>query len=155
MSKKTQLIRVDKKFIKQRDERATLYKANGRNNERLLRDIECELYEYHMIKTGEWEDAKRWEIDGVAPWGTTDVKCIKGYYNINRKKLLHILKQQGITEYFMFIEWNSRPDRLLVAGDKVRFNIIGKVTHQELIKKLQISFKTEGYYFDARKACKN
>ena len=148
-------ITVDKKFITQRNTRAKLYKANGRSQERLLRDIECELYEYEMIKKGKWKDDDHWEIDGHAPFGSVDVKCIKGFYNINRKKLLHILKQRGLTDYFYFIEWKERPDRLLKTGDKVEFNYIGKLSYEELIRNLKISFKTEGYYVDARKTCKN
>ena len=148
-------ITVDKKFIMQRNKRGELYNPNGRSKERLLRDIECELYEYEMIKKGRWKDDERWEIDGIAPFGSVDVKCIKAYYNVNRKKLLHILKQRETTEYFYFIEWKERPDRLLKVGDKVEFNYITKIKYEDLIKKLRISFKTEGYYVDVRKAPKN
>ena len=148
-------ITVDKKFIRQRNARSKLYKANGRPKERLLLDIECELYEYEMIKKGKWKDDDRWEIDGHAEFGSVDVKCIKAYYNINRKKLIHILRQRGLVDYFYFIEWKKRPDRLLKTGDNVEFNFIGKLTYEELLKKLQISFKTEGYYVDVRKTFKN
>lgn len=148
-------ITVDKAFIMQRNERSKLYKPNGRPMNRLLLDIECELYEYAMIKKGKWKDDDRWEIDGHTEFGSVDVKCIKAYYNINRKKLIHILKQRGLVDYFYFIEWKDRPTRLLKTGDKVEFNFIGKLPYEELLKKLQISFKTEGYYVDVRKAFKN
>ena len=72
-----------------------------------------------MIKKGKWKDDDRWEIDGHTEFGSVDVKCIKAYYNINRKKLIHILKQRGLVDYFYFIEWKKRPDRLLKTGDKV------------------------------------
>ena len=148
-------ITVDKAFIMQRNERSKLYKPNGRPMNRLLLDIECELYEYAMIKKGKWKDDDRWEIDGHTEFGSVDVKCIKAYYNINRKKLIHILKQRGLVDYFYFIEWKDRPTRLLKTGDKVEFNFIGKLPYEELLKKLQISFKTEGYYVDVRKTFKN
>lgn len=148
-------VTIDRAFITQRNARSKLYKANGRSKQRLLRDIECELYEYAMIKKGKWKDDDRWEIDGHTPFGSVDVKCIKGYYNINRKKLLHILKQRELVDYFYFIEWKSRPDRLLKTGDKIEFNYIGKLSYEELIKNIKISFKTEGYYVDVRKTCKN
>ena len=148
-------ITVDKKFIMQRNKRGEKYNPNGRSKERLLKDIECELYEYEMIKKGKWKDVDIWKIDGVAPFGAVDVKCISKYYNINRKKLLHILQQRGSVDYFYFIEWKERPNRLLKVGDKVEFNYITKVSYEELLENLKISFKTEGYYFDARKAPKN
>ena len=148
-------ITVDKKFIQQRNKRAKLYNPNGRSKERLLMDIECELYEYEMIKKGRWKDDDRWEIDGITPTGNVDVKCIKAYYNVNRRKLLHILKQRGTTDYFLFIEWVKRPDRLLKTGDSVEFKVIGRLTYEELIKNLKVSFKAEGYYVDARKVSKN
>lgn len=148
-------ITVDKKFILQRNKRAKLYNPNGRSKERLLKDIECELYEYEMIKKGIWKDDDNWKIDGVTPTGNVDVKCIKAYYNVNRRKLLHILQQRGTTDYFLFIEWVKRPDRFLKTGDNVEFKIIGRLTYEELIKNLKVSFKTEGYYVDARKVSKN
>ena len=148
-------ITVDKKFILQRNKRAKLYNANGRSKERLLKDIECELYEYEMIKKGIWKDDDNWQIDGHTDFGSVDVKCIKGFYNINRKKLLHILKQREYVDYFYFIEWKERPERLLKTGDTVEFNYITKVSYEELLKYIKVSFKTEGYYFDARKAPKN
>lgn len=148
-------ITIDRKFITQRNARGKLYNPNGRSKERLLRDIECELYEYEMIKKGLWKDDDNWEIDGVADFGSVDVKCIGRWYNINRKKLLHILKQRGKTDYYYFIEWKERPQRLLKTGDKVEFNYIGKIKYEELLQKLKISFKTEGYYFDARKEAKD
>ena len=148
-------IKVDRNFIKQRNERSLKYKSNGRSSERLLLDIECELYEYNKIKLGEWKDDPNWQIDGHTPFGAVDVKCIKGFYNINRKKLLHILQQREYIDYFYFIEWNSRPERILKVGDEVSFNYITKIKYDDLLANLKISFKTEGYYFDARKAPKN
>jgi hypothetical protein len=147
-------IKVDRKFITQRNARSKLYKANGRPLSRLLMDIECELYEYEMIKKGIWKDDDNWQIDGHAPFGSVDVKCVKAYYNVNRKKLLHILKQRDYVDYFYFIEWKDRPTRLLKTGDEVEFNYIGKLSYDDLIKHLKISFKTEGYYVDARKTAK-
>lgn len=148
-------ITVDKKFITQRNARAKLYKANGRSQDRLLKNIECELYEYNMIKKGIWKDDDRWQIDGISRGKGIDVKCIKGYYNINRKKLIHILQQRGFVDYFWFIEWNKRPDRLLKTGDEVEFKFIGTIHYEELLRNLKISFKTEGYYVDVRKICSN
>jgi len=147
-------ITVDKKFILQRNKRAKLYKANGRSKERLLKDIECELFEYDMIKKGKWEDDDNWQVDGHAFWGTVDVKCIKGFYNISRKKLIHILQQRDYVDWFYFIEWNKRPERLLKTGDNVEFKYITKVPYEELLKHIKVSFKTDGYYYDARKAPK-
>lgn len=148
-------ITVDKKFILQRNKRAKLYNPNGRSKERLLKDIECELYEYEMIKKGIWKDDDNWQIDGHADFGSVDVKCIKGYYNISRKKLLHILQQRGYVDWFYFIEWNKRPERQLKTGDNVEFKYITKVPYEEVLKHIKVSFKAEGYYFDARKAPKN
>ena len=145
---------VDRGFITQRNERAKKYNPNGRTKKRLLMDIDCELYEYLMIKNGVWKDDNRWQIDGHAPGiGAVDVKCIKGFYNIGRKKLLHILKQRGIVDYYWFVEWVERPDRPLKTGDRCGFKNIGLVGYEELLDNIQVSFKADGYYLDARRLC--
>ena len=144
-------ITVDKKFIMQRNKRAKLYNPGKRSKEQLLRDIECELYEYEMIKKGRWQDADIWQVDGYAFHGAIDVKCIKAYYNVSRKKLVNLIKQREYIDYYHFIEWKSRPDRLLKTGDVVEFNHLGEIKYNDLLDNLKISFKTEGFYVDVRK----
>ena len=145
-------ITVDDAFIAQRDHRATIYNPYSRSQSQLKKAIECELYEYDKIKKGQWKDDDRWEIDGHCPFlGPVDVKCIRGYYNIERRKLLHMFAQQGIIKFYYFIEWLERPSRLLRSGDVVKFKDICSVPYKEALSQVKVSFKTFGYYLDVRK----
>ena len=74
----TATIKVTQDFIDQRDERSKKYNPRGRDGIQLRMDIECEIFEWHMIKEHKWQDDTRWEIDGVCPvYGNVDVKFIK------------------------------------------------------------------------------
>ena len=67
---------VQRDYIIKRNQRAKKYNAHNRSKEKFLRDIECEMYEYEMIRTGAWEDDERWQVDGIsARFGTIDV-CV-------------------------------------------------------------------------------
>lgn len=144
-------IRVPKKFITMRNERALKYNAHGRSKSRLLRDIECEFYEYSKLMNGEWKDDDNWQIDGhTKEYGPVDVKCITRFYNISRQKFLYLLQQEQWINYFYFIEWKSRPDRVLKTGDEIEFTELGAISYKETIKNVKVSFKGDGYYVNAR-----
>lgn len=150
-------IEVTQDFINQRDERAEIYNPFGRTKERLTRDIECEIYEWYMINvTKEWTDDDRWQIDGVdARLVTYDVKFIGKYYNIGKHKIIYLLRQRDITDKFRFCEWHDRPDRLLVAGDRVSVGIIGDADYWKVIDAIQPSQFNAGYYVDAAKVVRS
>ncbi len=138
-------------FIKQRDERSKIYNPGKRSQNQLLKDIECEILEHHLINSRIWKDDDRWEIDGHDPiLGAVDVKFIQKYYNIDCKKFLYLLKQRGITNAFVFAEWTKRPTDILKAGDEVEVNTLGWLPYEEAIKKVQVS-GFGGYYIDVRK----
>ena len=81
-------IKITKDFINQRDARAEKYNPRGRTFEQLKLDIECEVFEWHMISKGTWKDHDAWQVDGVDQvWGNVDVKFIKTWYN---QSLIHI-----------------------------------------------------------------
>ena len=144
-------INVTQEFVDQRDKRSEIYNPGSRSRLQLLKDIECEILEWHYIKSGVWQDDPRWEVDGHDPiLGAVDVKFIQKYYNIPPKKLVYILKQRGITNAFVFAEWKERPEELLKAGDKVTVNVIGWLAYEEAIKKIQASH-FNGHYIDVRK----
>lgn len=147
---------VQRDYIIKRNQRAKKYNAHNRSKEKFLRDIECEMYEYEMIRTGAWEDDERWQVDGIsARFGTIDVKCISRFYNLSRQKLVYILQQRGHTDMFCFVEWKSRPNRILKTGDIIEFNQLGYIPYFELFKHLKVSFKGDGYYVDVRKVLEN
>ena len=150
------IIKVTQEFIDQRNEREKLYNAFGRSKNVVLKAIECEIVEYELIRLGEMTDDDRWEIDAIDAGGVSiDFKNIKKYYNIPRRKLLNILKQQGITDQFWFWEWTKRPKDLLVAGDMVETGFVGILSHQEILDNLKVSFQTDGYYVDVRTILNN
>ena len=145
------MITVTQEFIDQRNAREKVYNAFGRSKAVVLKSIECEILEFDMISSGNMTDDDRWEVDAVNAYGkTVDFKNIKKYFNVQRRKLLNILKQQGIVDHFTFWEWTSRPDRLLIAGDVVEVNIIGTLSHQDVLDSLKVSHKTDGFYVDVR-----
>lgn len=141
-------ITVKKSFVTQCDERAQLYKANGRSQERLRRDIEAEIFEWHMIDKKLAEDHESWKVDMILPTlGKVDVKLISKYYNIGCKKLLHIKQQEGEVDNYVFIEYIKRPDRILKSRDKVTVRVIGHLSYDDLWKNIKVS-RFNGYYVD-------
>ena len=153
--KSRKLITVTQDFIDQRDARAEKYNPNGRTLEKLKLDIECEIYEWAMIKEGHWADYDGWKVDGVFNNNVfIDVKFIKTWYNIAPKKMIYLLQQRDIVTDFIFCEWGSRPERLLEAGDEVVVNRLGKIEYWDLINMIKPS-RFNGFYADVRKELLN
>ena len=147
-------IKITKDFINQRDARAEKYNPRGRSFEQLKLDIECEVFEWHLIDRGTWKDHNAWQVDGVDQiWGNVDVKFIKTWYNIPCNKMIYLLQQREITNAFIFCEWHDRPQRLLVPGDTVQVNTLGILEYWELIDLIRLS-KYNGFYADIRKHIK-
>ena len=144
-------IAITKDFINQRDARAEIYNPRNRSFEQLKLDIECEVFEWHMIDRGTWQDHIDWQVDGVDQlYGNVDVKFIKTWYNIPCNKMIYLLKQRDLTDNFYFCEWHERPQRLLVAGDTVKVNTLGILEYWELLDIIKPS-KYNGFYADIRK----
>lgn len=142
-------IKIKKSFIDQCNERAKIYKAGpGRTQEKLRRDIECEVYEWYMIDSKQAKDHDSWKVDMILPnLGKVDVKLISKYYNIGCKKFLHILDQEGEVDNFLFVSWVKRPDRELKAGDTVEIKILGHMSYNQVRSNVKTS-RFNGYYVD-------
>ena len=140
-------IEITQDFVDQCDERATRYNANGRDSMKLRRDIEAEVFEWHMINTGQWQDHESWKVDGVCPEvGNIDVKIIPGkYYIIKGSKLMHLAWQATEMPSFMFMHWVDRPDRILKAGDKVTLEHVQTLNYPTFMSRILIS-KFGGHY---------
>ena len=94
-------ITVDKKFIivnEMQDLNSITQVMVDLKSKATIRDIECELYEYEMIKKGRVARCMIFGklMDTPEFMVAIDVKCIKAYYNVSRKKLVNIIKQRGI-----------------------------------------------------------
>ena len=149
------VITIDQGFIDQREHRATIYNQGNRTWQQFCKDIECEIHEYVMIKNDVWQDHESWKVDGVAPGiGNVDVKFIDKYYNIGHKKMAYLAWQSTDLDYFVFMEWVKRPDRLLRAGDEVEYRQVGMLSYHEFLKHVRPSKYNSGYYVDVRKVCK-
>jgi len=143
-------ITVKKSFVDQCKERSKIYNPRGRTQERLLRDIEAEIFEWYMIDTKQAKDHPSWKVDMILPnWGKVDVKLINKYYNISCTKLLNILEQEGEVDNYVFIEYIQRPDRILKARDKVSIRVLGHLPWRTLKESLKVS-RFNGYYVDIR-----
>lgn len=143
---------VDQGFVDQCTEHSKIYNAGQRSQERLLRDIECEIFEYFMIQQGTWKAADTWKVDGISNiYGNVDVKFVDKYYNIAHKKMAYLAWQSTDLDTFIFCEWIDRPNRLLKAGDVVTINVIGYMSYKDFLKNLQPSNYNAGYYVNVRK----
>ena len=141
-------ITVKRSFVTQCNKRAKIYKANGRSQERLRRDIEAEIFEWYMIDSGQAEDHPSWKVDMILPTlGKVDVKLISKYYNIACKKFLHILQQKGEVDNYVFIQYTERPDRQLKTGDQVKVKVLGHMSHDQITSNVKTS-RFNGYYVD-------
>ncbi len=148
-------ITVDQGFVDQCIEHSKIYNAGQRSQERLIRDIECELYEYYMISNNLWDKHDSWKVDGVSEvYGNVDVKFIDKYYNIAHKKMAYIAWQSTDLDTLIFCEWVERPDRKLEAGDVVKINVVGYLSYMDFLKNLQPSNYNAGYYVNVRKFAK-
>ena len=148
-------ITVDQGFVDQCVKHSKIYNAGQRSQERLIRDIECELYEYYMISNNLWDKHDSWKVDGVSEvYGNVDVKFIDKYYNIAHKKMAYLAWQSTDLNTFIFCEWVERPDRKLKAGDVVKINVVGYMSYMDFLKNLQPSYYNAGYYVNVRKFAK-
>jgi len=144
-------ITVTQEFVDQCIARSNIYNAGERSEQQLIRDIECEIFEYHMISTDQWDDHDSWKVDGVSDvYGNVDVKFIDKFYNIAHKKMAYLAWQSTDVETFVFCEWVNRPERLLKAGDEVEINVIGILSYMDFLKNLRPSKFNAGYYVNAR-----
>ena len=160
-------IEVTEEFVAERERKVPLY--NKKAWKRGMTDaeiraakmrIDCELYEYAMIKSGDWEEEPDdWKIDGyiISDAGHTpvDVKTISKYFNIDRYKMLNIIRQRDAIDGFVFVEWIDRPDRPTEVGDVVTIGVVGYLSFDEVLDNLLVSGKTDGYYVDVRKLVQN
>lgn len=143
---------VTEEFINLRTDKRNLYNRRGRTEEAFLMDLDAELYEHHMITTGQWEDYDDWKVDAVVPGvGNVDVKFISKWYNISNVKMLNILQQRFILDAYVFMEWVGRPQRPLEAGDEVDIRYVKTLLYDDLCDRIKVSRgKWGGFYADVR-----
>lgn len=139
---------VTKEFVNQCVEHAEQYKST-------IEKVQCELFEYEMIRRGKWKDYPGWAVDGVCPTlGNVDVKMIepngKPWWNIPPPKARNIFRQYDIIDHYFFIR-ADKMFNIFEAGDKVNIEILGYSTYKDVCKNIQVS-KTYGYYYDTRRA---
>ena len=145
---------VPQDFIDQREERLGQYNRRDRTERRHRMDIDAELYEYFLINEADYDDDDRWEVDFKDDATTYDAKCISRWYNISQMKMCYLLRQHGITDKFVFWEWQDRPDRPLEAGDHVVMNHLITKPYWDIMSNVQPSKYNNGYYVDVRKMLK-
>lgn len=144
-------ITVDKKFIEQREANLLIYKRGKRTEDKHRQNIDCELYEYEMIKSGEWLDHPMWFTDAITEDGNVEVKFIQKYFNIAaHKRKFAIEKQLTENGSFVFVEKVDWPARALEEGDVVEINVVGTLTSSTVRKNMSSSNYNSGYYVDVR-----
>lgn len=155
-------IEVTAEFIKYRTEKQKLYNRRGRDENKFVMDLDCELYEWYMIDMGEWKAHDDWRIDAVLvnahsaiPGEDTeaniDVKFIKKWYNLSNTKMLNFVKQHDVIHGYLFMEWVEEPTGPLLEGDIVSVRQIRYLPYSDLANLIQISRgKWGGFYADVR-----
>lgn len=153
------IIDVTPEFISHRADKQQLYNQRGRTDRKFLMDLDCEIYEWHMIQQGEWMDDDDWRVDAhvISPDGNKaiDVKFIGKYYNMTPTKITNILQQRDIVDGYWFMEWVSKPGRPLVAGDEVACSFVHYVEMEQMLDSIRVStnYKDWGtsHYVDVRR----
>ena len=148
-------IEVTRPFIIQRNQRAKIYKPRGRTKTKQLMDIDCEIYEWHMINTNQWEDEPNdWKIDGYIPTPegrqAIDVKFITKWYNIPNYKMCNLLQQRNVLDGYFFCEWATKPSKPLTTGDRVDVRPLGFLSTGEILDNVRAS-NYGGHFVDVRK----
>ena len=155
-------IEVTAEFIKYRTEKQKLYNRRGRDENRFIMDLDCELYEWYMIDMGEWKAHDDWRIDAVLvnahsaiPGEDTeaniDVKFIKKWYNLSNTKMLNFVKQHDVIHGYLFMEWVEEPTGQLLEGDIVSVRQVRYLPYSDLANLIQVSRgKWGGFYADVR-----
>ena len=148
-----EVITVNSNFLKHREEKFNQYNQRGRTDRKFLMDLDAELLEHTMIEKGRWFPHPSWMVDFMDKEGKSyDVKFIRGYWNVSREKTLNVIKQRNILNYFIFFEWDSKPNRPLQDGDEVTVQLVKTLTYDEVADNLRKSYKEpDGFYVDVRK----
>ena len=173
----TTQIKVTSDFLNHRAEKEAMYNKRGRDHNRFLMDLDCEIYEWYKIDNGEWQPHKDWRVDAqvydptneytrrnlydsyddksksFTAWCNVDVKFIKKWYNISNTKMLNFVKQHNIVDLYIFMEWVEEYDRPLQEGDTVEVRPVGQLSYTDLANLIQVSRgKWGGFYADVRSA---
>ena len=165
-------IQITPDFMEHRANKESMYNKRGRDVDKFLMDLDCEIYEWHMMNIGEWQSHTDWRVDAqvlnvlegfrycqniedksksFATWYNIDVKFIKKWYNISNTKMLNFVKQNGIVDKYLFMEWVDQIDRPLQEGDIVEVRPIGQLSYEDLANTIQVSRgKWGGFYADVR-----
>ena len=149
----TSKIVVTEDFIEHRHEKLGIYNPRGRTDRKFKMDIDCELLEWFMLRTGDWYEHPSWMVDGITPEGKSiDVKFVQKYWNLSGSKITNILQQRKILDEYHFYEWVERPKRPLEQGDLCEVRCVGILSYDTVADNIRPSFKAQGqYYLDVRK----
>lgn len=143
---------VKPEFIEYRTEKQQQYNQRNRTDRKFLMDLDAELYEWDKLNYDEWRSSDDWRIDAFDEWDRAiDVKFIRKYWNVSREKTLNLIKQRDILDGYLFMQWVSKPNRPLIAGDAVEVQQLGFLHYGSVADNLRKSFKEpDGFYVDVR-----
>lgn len=146
-------IEVTQEFIDYRTDKSQIYNQRGRSDRKFLMDLDAEIYEWDLLRTYEWVSHPSWMVDGIDKRGRKiDVKFIRKYWNVSREKTLNLIKQRTILDGYQFMEWVSKPNRPLQAGDEVEVRQLGFLHYGDVADNLRKSYKEpDGFYVDVRR----
>ena len=128
--------KITKEFINFRNERASLFKDNGRNRRTKLIHADCELAEILVSDLGLQEKSNISNYDTRSEkLGRCEYKCINNSGNVTIKNWCS--KQKF--EHFILWKFLNPHDKPLKEGDEGSIQICEIVPKKELIKRARIS----------------
>lgn len=145
-------VEVDQDFIDFRNKFKKKFKGNGRDEETRLKNADCLLLEYHLIKNN-LVDAPTNEVHDICVQDfKIDLKCIESsWYTPKTDNIPWMLEgvKNGLLTHFAFYHM-KRPNRPLKVEDKVDFEYIKVEDAMAVFNNLKLSKFNDGYYFGVK-----
>lgn len=145
-------VQVDEDFIDFRNKSKDKFKANRRDEETRLKNADCLLLEYTLIKNKLVEASIDKVHDICVQDLKIDLKCIESsWYSPKTDNIPWMLEgiKNGLLTHFAFYHM-TRPPRPLKAGDKINFEYIKAEDAMTVFNNLKLSKFNDGYYFGVK-----
>ena len=145
-------VKVDEDFIDFRNKSKDKFKANRRDEETRLKNADCLLLEYTLIKNNLVKASTDKVHDICVHNFKIDLKCIESsWYTPKTDNIPWMLEgiKNGLLTHFAFYHM-SRPARPLKVGDKIRFEYIKVEDAMTVLNNLKLSKFNDGYYFGVK-----
>lgn len=150
-------IEIDQAFIDYREQMKWKFHQGNRTDEQFTMNRDCLIIEYSLVQ---WALAtaaysKEYDIELPVFNARIDIKVVSGdYWNITKypgmpdKREWYIENvNKGLLTHYAFYRYKVKPNRPLIVGDKVSFNLIEVSTAKDVLNKTVPSIRNPGGWF--------